>query len=80
MEELVPFSVIGEAEDMASAYKIYKHNVTKSGGKIFIIANHDCSIIYLDGRRYIYESPDNGKTIYRRSFNLLSEKELYDVK
>jgi hypothetical protein len=62
-DSLLPFSKIKEYDDFTIAFCEFK-KLNENGDYILIPKEIN--------KKYIYESPDNGKTVYRREF--LSKK------
>ena len=79
MEELTPFTLISEHVEFQDAYSEYIKQNDNNPSICFVITDDENTII-IDGRQFIYESPDNGLTIYRRKFGVHSNKELVNIK
>lgn len=79
MEELMPFIMILEHDKLQEVYSEYIKQNEINPGMCFVITDEENNIV-IDGRQFIYESPDNGVTIYRRKFGIHSDRELINIK
>lgn len=73
-ESATPFTLVKKSDSLNDLFQEYTKCMV--GESIYCITDAEGKMI-VDGSQWIFESPDKGKTIYRRRFGSYSKKELY---
>ena len=70
-EPLTPFTLLKESDNFDEIY--YEFNSNR-GTPCVILLKEGKEIVKIDKNTKIYESPDNGKTVYGRSFGDINNR------
>jgi len=66
-EPLLPFTLLKESDTYDEVYELFKINTEKQNPCV-IVLNNEKQKIKIDKKSKIFESPDNGRTVYERYF------------
>jgi hypothetical protein len=75
-EPAQPFFLIEKSDNFNTMYDKYK-KISKEKSCVIICSKQNKVVVNQgDDKKYIFESPDNGKTVYRRKFGDIEGREL----